>query len=136
MALRITDSEYDTLLARTGKAGGVPHTPLVTKKNKYNAVRKSVDGLSFHSTGEARRYADLKWLAQAGRITNLRLQVRYPLAVNGIYVTTYTADFVYLENGTEVVEDFKGHKTPEYRLKKALMLAVHGVTITETSSRR
>jgi hypothetical protein len=30
-----------------------------------------------------------------------------------------------------VVEDVKGFKTPVYRLKKKLMLAVHGIIVVE-----
>jgi hypothetical protein len=50
----------------------------------------------------------------------------------GIRAAYYDADFVYkLPSGEEVVEDAKGCKTREYRLKKKLMLQVHGITIKE-----
>ncbi len=46
--------------------------------------------------------------------------------------TAYLADFVYLdEAGHRVVEDVKGAATPEYRLKRKLMLHVHGIEIRE-----
>ena len=41
-------------------------------------------------------------------------------------------DFVYQEDGHTVVEDCKGFRTPEYRIKKKLMLWVHGIKIRET----
>jgi hypothetical protein len=44
----------------------------------------------------------------------------------------YVADFVYMENGQQVVEDTKGMRTQEYRLKRKLMLWVHGIRIKET----
>ena len=44
----------------------------------------------------------------------------------------YIADFVYTENGEKVVEDVKGFRTPEYRIKRKLMLYSHGVRIKET----
>lgn len=43
----------------------------------------------------------------------------------------YVADFVYKENGKTIVEDVKGFKTPEYRIKKKLMLFIHGIKIKE-----
>lgn len=45
---------------------------------------------------------------------------------------TYIADFVYTENGKLVVEDCKGMKTESYKIKKKLMLYVHGIQIKET----
>lgn len=44
----------------------------------------------------------------------------------------YVADFVYIENGKTVVEDAKGVKTPEYRIKRKLMLERYGIKIKET----
>ena len=44
----------------------------------------------------------------------------------------YVADFVYLENGIEVVEDCKGVRTKEYVIKRKLMLFLKGIRIRET----
>ena len=45
----------------------------------------------------------------------------------------YRADFAYtLRDGREVVEDVKGVRTPEYKIKKKLMLWIHGIEIKET----
>ena len=41
------------------------------KRNKYNAIKKEVDGVVFDSTIEARRYGDLKFMQMAGQISNL-----------------------------------------------------------------
>ena len=45
----------------------------------------------------------------------------------------YIADFSYFDcdSGQITVEDAKGFKTPEYRLKKKLMLWIHGIRIKE-----
>ena len=43
----------------------------------------------------------------------------------------YYADFCYTENGRYIVEDTKGMRTPDYKIKKKLMLYVHGIRITE-----
>lgn len=104
------------------------------KKNKYNAQKAVVDGITFDSKKEAKRYSELKLLVQSGVITNLRLQVPYILYSKSQYggVRKYLADFVYIENGKEIVEDVKGHKTKEYSLKRRMMAEIHGIVIKET----
>lgn len=102
--------------------------------SKYGAVRTEVDGISFASKKEARRYGELKLLQRAGKIENLSLQPRFPLVVNGLKVCTYVGDFLYGIPGDAsslVVEDAKGFKTPEYKLKAKLFKALNGFPITE-----
>lgn len=105
--------------------------------SKYGAVRTEVDGITFASKREARRYSELKLLERAGEIADLELQPRYPLVVNGVKVCTYVGDFLYRPTfrgavmAQPVVEDAKGFKTPEYKLKAKLFRAVHGFPITE-----
>ncbi len=106
------------------------------KRSKYGAKKTVVDGITFDSQAEATRYGVLKVIQSAGLITDLRLQVPYQITVNGKRVCRYVADFVYIENGKEVVEDVKGMKTPVYNLKKKLMEAVFGVVILETGLRK
>ena len=43
----------------------------------------------------------------------------------------YVADFVYEEDSGTVVEDTKGFKTPDYIIKRKLMLLQYGVRIKE-----
>ena len=43
----------------------------------------------------------------------------------------YVADFVYREDGRQVVEDTKGVRTADYIIKRKLMLWVHGIKIKE-----
>ena len=102
------------------------------KRSKYGAKKTVVDGIKFDSMAEAARYGALKIIQAAGLISELRLQVPYVITVNGKKICRYIADFVYIENGKEVVEDVKGMKTPVYNLKKKLMEAVHRVVIFET----
>lgn len=91
-----------------------------------------IDGIRFQSAKEARRYGELKLLQKAGKISDLLLQVRFPLLVNNIKVGTYVCDFDYRENGLRITEDVKGVRTSTYRLKAALMLACYGIKIKET----
>ena len=44
---------------------------------------------------------------------------------------SYIADFVYIQNGNLVVEDTKGFRTEAYKIKRKLMLHVHGIRIKE-----
>jgi hypothetical protein len=102
------------------------------KQRKYRNVRTVVDGIAFDSKAEAKRYAELRLMLDAGTIYGLRLQPRYPLTVNGVKVGTYVADFAYVDAaGDDVVEDVKGVRTPVFKLKAKLMKAVHGITVEE-----
>lgn len=99
---------------------------------KFNAKKCVIDGIKFDSQREGKRWIVLRSLEQTGEITELRRQVSYSFVINGIKITSYRADFVYKnKHGEEVVEDAKGFKTKDYLLRKKLMLAVYGITITE-----
>lgn len=102
--------------------------------SKYGAKRTEVDGVVFASRGEARRYRDLTLAQAAGAIAGLELQVRYPLVVNGVKIADYVCDFRYTEGGRQVVEDFKGVRTPAYRLKKKLVKALYDIDILESEA--
>lgn len=108
-------------------------------KSKYQAkpTTRQVNGaeVRFASLKEARVYDSLKLLEAAGRIRDLRLQVPYPIEVDGRLVCRYIADFTFEEyQGGEwrpVVADAKGYPTPVYRLKRKLMAIVLGIDIRE-----
>lgn len=110
-------------------------------RSKYNSVKVQIDGITFDSKAEARRYAELKLLQDAGHISGLTLQKKYLLLsskrnADGYLEreTSYVADFVYVDHlGDTIVEDTKSPitRTPEYVIKRKLMLHVHGITIRE-----
>lgn len=110
--------------------------------SKYGNMKTTLNGVKFDSQKEAQRYATLRLLERAGRITNLQRQVKFVLIPaqrdqKGKLLErecSYVADFVYfdLTLGREVVEDAKGYRTDAYKLKKKMMLWVHGIQITET----
>lgn len=110
----------------------IPHKQ--SKKSKYRAVKTEVDNIMFHSKKEAQRYKELKLLEQVGEITNLRLQVPYELIAKSKYgmPIRYIADFVYDENGNEIVEDAKGYRTDIYKIKRRLMAEKYDIKIKET----
>jgi len=104
--------------------------------SKYGNRKVEIDGHTFDSAKEARRYGELKLLERGGYIDSLMMQVRYPLKVAEKLVCTYVADFVYLDHATglKVVEDVKSdftRKLPVYRIKAKLFAALHGFPIRE-----
>lgn len=107
-------------------------------RSKYHAKKTVVDGITFDSKREADRYLVLKSMEEDGTIENLRRQVRYELIpafdVDGRHYrpVSYVADFVYVEDGKEVVEDVKGVVTDVYRLKSKLFARRYGKVIKET----
>lgn len=118
---------------------------------KYKNQKVEVDGLVFDSKKEARRYQELKLAEKAGAIGDLKRQVRFELipaqrepdqrgpkggTIKGKIIerkVEYVADFVYtdLQDGKTVVEDTKGLRTPEYIIKRKLLLWIHGIKIRE-----
>lgn len=117
------------------------NSPRQRARRKYANVPTELDGHRFDSQAEARRWVELGMLQRAGEITDLRRQVAYELIPAQVRPSggkerpcSYVADFVYRRrDGREVVEDVKGKATPEYRIKRKLMLHVHGVEIVEVS---
>lgn len=99
---------------------------------KFAAKPVIYDGIRFPSSGQGRRYLQLKLLWQQGHISDLKLEVDFPLIVNGLKVCSYRADFVYTENGARIVEDFKGVETPQFKLKRKLMRACYGIELRIT----
>lgn len=136
MALRLTDDEYTALLARRGETRSAPPAAPHPKPTKYRAQKTTIDGITFDSKGEAARYCGLRLMEKAGEISDLWLQPEYPIEYDGIHICTYRADFRYRLNGVWVTEDFKGYRTPEYRLKKRLVWAFYRVEIKETGAKK
>lgn len=103
--------------------------------SKYRAIKTTIDGITFASKAESNVYQMRRLQERAGEISNLKLQPRFDIVVNGIKICTYVADFEYdlLTTGAHIVEDMKGVRTQVYRLKRKLMKAVHGIDVLETN---
>lgn len=112
----------------------------IKRKNKFNnQICESDDGHKFRSLMERARYYELLLLEKAGKIKDLKLQVRYKLEVNDILICTYVSDFNYLElalGWVQRVEDCKGTRTLLYKVKRQLMLALFNIRIYETQPKR
>ena len=114
-----------------------------TGRSKYGSEKVTVDGQTFDSTAEYRRYCELCLMAQAGEISDLQRQVRYELTPvqrdeDGNIIERacyYVADFVYTDaQGCTVVEDVKGFRTKEYLIRRKLMLYLYGIRIQEVEA--
>lgn len=111
-------------------------------RSKYGAVKTQVDGVTFDSKAEAKRYSELKLLANTGAITELKLQPKFVLAPSVKFMNSkratpalhYSADFAYFDrDGRLIVEDVKGFKTAVYKIKRHLMKAMLGIEVSEVS---
>ena len=104
---------------------------------KYRNEKTRRGELTFDSKAEAERYDELRLMLRAGEIKDLQLQVPFELIPaqkargRTERACRDVADFVYTRNGEVVVEDVKGHRTPEYIIKRKLMLWRHGIEIQE-----
>ncbi len=91
---------------------------------KYHNQKTTIDGITFDSKKEAKRYTVLRSLQEGGYIRGLELQVPFELVPkgNGERAVKYIADFTYydVEKQVAIVEDVKGYKTDVYKLKRKL----------------
>ena len=109
-------------------------------RRKYHNKKVTLGNMTFDSKKEANRWVELAIMQKNGEITNLYTQVVFELIPAQRDPVTkkvleravhYVADFVYYRGNEKVVEDTKGFKTPEYIIKRKLMLWVHGIRIQE-----
>ena len=108
--------------------------------NKYHNKKVVVEGISFASKHEASRFLELTLLQKSGEIKGLQTQVSFELIPAQRDPVTkkvieracnYVADFTYWQDDKFVVEDTKGYRTPDYIIKRKLMLWVKGIRIRE-----
>lgn len=126
-------------------------------RSKYHAVKLNTPDGAFDSKREYHRWLELKAMEKAGQIADLKRQVEFELIPEhrepdsigprgGIkkgkvieLKCCYVADFVYREvipycednKFPLVVEDSKGMRTPDYVIKRKLMLDRYGIKISE-----
>lgn len=105
---------------------------------KYHSKKVVIDGIEFMSKKEGNRYLQLKKLQEEGIISNLKMQVPFilvePFVLNGkkYRKMEYIADFVYIRDGKQIVEDCKGYRTEVYKIKKKLMAYLYNIEIKES----
>jgi len=104
-------------------------------RNKYGNRKTK----GFDSVKEAMRYQELLLMERAGKIQGLACQVPFELIptqyIDGKCVEracVYKADFTYWKDNEFIVEDCKGFRTPDYIIKRKLMLFRKQIRIKET----
>ena len=116
---------------------------------KYHSQKVTIGDYTYDSKKEYKRYTELALLQKAGQISGLHRQVKFVL-IPAQYAEvpdtrigktkrkcverecSYIADFCYIQDGKQIVEDVKGVRTKDYIIKRKLMLYVHGIRIKET----
>jgi hypothetical protein len=109
------------------------------RKHKYNAKKTTVDGITFDSQKEAKRWGELLILQRGGYICHLERQFKITL-VERVRLHGETrkrpdmrlvVDFVYYDIEKQICryEDAKGFETPISRMKRHMALALHGINV-------
>lgn len=124
------------------------------ERSKYNSRKIVTEDGTFDSVRELDRWEELKLMCVGGKIRRLQRQVEFEL-IPAQYAESWTgkrgaehqgkllerkccyvADFAYEErhgdDWTWVIEDCKGMRTPDYIIKRKLMLFLKGIRIRET----
>ena len=113
------------------------------KRNKFNAQKIELDGMTFDSKKELKRYIELKAMQQHGEIFELEHHTKFELAPKiklegekrAKPALRYFADFTYYNiTGEYIVEDVKSaatRKLASYRNKKHLMKTVFNIDVRE-----
>lgn len=123
-------------------------THYYSTRSKYHNEPVTADGIRYDSRHEMLRHNFLKLMEQAGEISHLRYHVKYTLFPKGTIDIRrlpdgreielkrydrehwYEADFVYInKKGEEVIEDFKGYETPEFKEKRVMFKALYNKDI-------
>ena len=124
---------------------------MIKKRPKYGNKKVEYQGQLFDSKREMQRFVVLKEAEEKGLISDLRTQVTFELipAITEEYVehlktkdkiktrvlqraVTYKADFVYVKDGEETVEDVKISKAlipKEFALKEKIFFWKYGKRI-------
>jgi hypothetical protein len=113
---------------------------MIARPNKYRAKRTTVYGIEFHSKAEARRYAELRVLEAAGKISRLELQPVFPIVIDGEQLrypgsnrsVKAVMDFAYFEDGKRIVLDVKGCDNKFSKLKRALVQHIYKIEVRVT----
>lgn len=111
------------------------------RKGRYGKSKKiTIDGKAWDSTAEYERFINLSQMQKGGLITDLQTQVKFELVKSIKYSDSsrakpalrYVADFSYIQDGKLVIEDIKGtmlENDPVFKIKRHLMLAIHGIEV-------
>lgn len=131
--VNMTSKEYREFVTKNLKSGP-KKLGFEQKTSKYHSKKTQVDGKTFDSQKEARRYLVLKEWQRQGKIRDLECQKAFLLQEGFVdnqghkqRPIYYVCDFLYydIEKDRWIVEDVKSHVTSHldaYRIKKKMFL--------------
>ena len=103
-------------------------------RSKYKNRKVERGGIKYDSGKEAKRAFDLEIKQRKGEVSELKRQVKFVLqdsfkipskktkqGFETIKEIAYIADFTYFMGGQFYIEDVKGYKTPEYKIKAKML---------------
>lgn len=108
---------------------GVRRSKYGVRLDAAGKAARTVDGILFDSLREARRWVVLRQLERTGEIHELTRQPKFPLAVDGVHLGHYKADFSYRRDGQYICEDAKGVQTPLFRWKLKHLWAQYQIKV-------
>lgn len=119
--------------------GQVPRETPTPSKSKYGNQVCLVEGETFGSKWELKRYRELQEQERAGLIEDLRHHVTFPLHVmtptgDRVRIGAYEADLVYRRGEDLVIEDTKSEATRVkelYRWKASHFEAEYGLKLLD-----
>ena len=142
--MNLSSVEFEEMLAKRGQCIGPGNKiisisslpkgsitdpmPKAPGKSKYHAQRTEVDGITFDSKAEGKRWKALRMIQACGEIRCVCRQPEF-LLPGGV---KYRADFlIWWKDGRISVEDVKGVRTAAYIMKRKQMKACWGIEIEE-----
>lgn len=112
---------------------------------KFGNKKTIVDGITFDSVDESKRWIELSLLEKSAHISELRRQVRIELIPSQYRnnklverAVSIVIDFSYVEGGETVYEEFKSPvtKTKDWIIKRKLLMFQHGIVLRVTQASR
>jgi len=100
-------------------------------RNKFRAEKVVIDGITFDSKSEARRYQELLILKSAGIVRDLKVHPKFDLTIMGTKIGSFKPDFQYVsQSGAVVIEDVKGTITEAASLRIRVFQAIYRIPVT------
>lgn len=136
--LRLSAAEGRALLSGQGLPPALlPEPP--AKGSKLGNEGTVYNGHRYDSKAEARHAAVLDLRVRCGELAQVEPHVVYKLEVAGVHITSYEVDFrLTFPDGRQEWHDVKGQRSGVpyslFKVKAALMLAVHGIVVQEISA--
>lgn len=100
-------------------------------RNKFNAKKCTIDGITFDSGLEGRTYLEYKLEVRGGYIKDLKIHPVYPIYIKDIKVCDVELDFEFYDCRVDKVRfiDCKGMILPMSVLKRKMVEAYYSIKV-------